>query len=323
MRLFGPERLEFWLSKWPENEPLEAKLTTRMIESAQKKVEAHNFEIRKHRLQYDDVMNHQRALIYEQRKRVLLGEDLHNTVLTNMAELIEARVKEYCSPEMDAQEWNVEALRQALAELYPIGVTTKQMADLRNYDDLVEFLQEDINAAYGEREQRAGVEQMRELERLVTLRVVSQRWIDHLAAMEDLEEGIGLRGVSGVDPLVLYQKESYDYWQRLVETIREDVIRFLFRVEIRQETEEQRRARLGLGQTPVGQPVEAEDTDLMTAPPGGIEPHTAAKSSTALKAPPRREPARRMAQPGAKVGRNDPCPCGSGRKYKKCCGRGG
>ncbi len=322
MRLFGPERLEFWLSKWPENEPIEAKLTTRMIENAQKKVEAHNFDIRKHRLQYDDVMNHQRALIYEQRTRVLLGEDLRNTILTHLSEFVEARVKEFCSTEIHPDEWNFVGLHQSLAEVYPIGVTAEQLAEFRHQEELVQFLQEDIAGAYEAREQQAGAEQMRELERLITLRVVSARWIDHLAAMEDLEEGIGLRGYSGVDPLILYRKESYDYWQRLLETIREDIIRFLFRVEIRaQETEQQKRARLGLGQTPQGVPVEAEDIDLMSAPPGGEEPHTGARSATAVKAPPRRDAPRRMAQRAAKVGRNDPCPCGSGLKYKKCCGK--
>jgi preprotein translocase subunit SecA len=324
MRLFGPERLEFWLNKWPENEPIEARLTTRMIENAQKKVEAHNFEIRKHRLQYDDVMNHQRALIYEQRKRVLLGEDLRNTVVTHMSEFVEARAKEFASPEVHPEEWNLEALHQILAEVYPIGVTGKQLAGFHSNEELVQFLQDDIAAAYEEREQHAGAEQMRELERLVTLRVVSARWIDHLAAMEDLEEGIGLRGYSGVDPLILYRKESYDYWQRLVETIREDIIRFLFRVEIRQqETEEQRRARLGLGQTPMGQPVEMGDEDAMAAAAGRAEASAPSRSRTALKAPVSREAPRRMAQRASKVGRNDPCPCGSGRKYKKCCGRAG
>jgi preprotein translocase subunit SecA len=327
MRLFGPERLDFLLSKWPENEPLEAKITSRMIENAQKKVEAHNFEIRKHRLQYDDIMNHQRALIYEQRHRVLLGEDLQSSVLTHMDEFVEARTKEFASPEVHPDEWNVEALHQALAEAYPIGVSVDHMAEYRGHEELVEFLQGDIAAAYRGRERAAGDEQMRELERLVTLRVVSARWIDHLAAMEDLEEGIGLRGYSGVDPLIIYRKESYDYWQRLLETIREDIIRFLFRVEIEaQETEEQRRARLGLGRTPQGRPVEASEADGMAAAAGAAATSTAeAPAATAVKAPPGREaPTRRAARrAGPKVGRNDPCPCGSGKKYKRCCGRAG
>jgi preprotein translocase subunit SecA len=268
-------------------------------------------------------MNYQRALIYEQRKRVLLGEDLRNTVFAQMAEFVEARTKEYASPEVHPDDWNREALHQALAEVYPVGVTVEQMAEFGRHEELVEFLQADIASAYEEREGRAGGEQMRELEQLVALRVVSARWIDHLAAMEELEEGIGLRGYSGVDPLILYRKESYDYWQRLLETIREDIIRFLFRVEIRpQETEEQRRARLGLGQTPQGEPVEMGEDDAMAAAAGVVESRAASKSRTAIKAPPSGEAPRRMAQRGRKVGRNDPCPCGSGRKYKKCCGRG-
>jgi len=324
MRLFGPERLDFFLSKWPENEPIEARITSRMIENAQKKVEAHNFEIRKHRLQYDDVMNHQRALIYEQRKRVLLGEDLRNTAIAHMREFVETRTKEFASPEVHPDDWNLEGLHQALSEAYPVGVTVEQIGEYRHHDELVEFLQEDISAAYEERERLAGGEQMRELERLVTLRVVSARWIDHLATIEYLEEGIGLRGYSGVDPLIIYRKESYDYWQQLLATIRDDIVRYLFRVEIEpQETEEERRARIGLGQGPQGMPVEVEEQDGIAAAAGAATP--TARAGTALKAPPSREaPRRRAAQrTGPKVGRNDPCPCGSGRKYKKCCGRAG
>ena len=318
MRLFGPERLDFFLGKWPENEPIEARITSRMIENAQKKVEAHNFEIRKHRLQYDDVMNHQRALIYEQRKRVLLGQDMRESVQTHMREFVDARVKEFASPEIHPDDWNMPALHQALAEVYPVGITPDQMGEHRHHEDLVEALQGDIVSAYEERVREGGDEQMRELERLITLRVVSARWIDHLAAMEDLEEGIGLRGYSGVDPLIIYQKESYEYWQRLLATVRDDIIRYLFRVEIEpQETEEERRARLGLGRMPQGEPVEAGEEDAMQAAAGS------APAATAVKAPPRRELPRRRAadRKGKKVGRNDPCPCGSGKKYKKCCGR--
>ncbi len=312
MRLFGPERLDFFLGKWPENEPIEHKLTSRMIENAQKKVEAHNFEIRRHRLQYDDVMNTQRALIYEQRRRVLLGEDLRESVLAHMRDFVAARAKEFASPEVHHEDWNLEGLHAALAEVFPIRASVEEMQEVARHEDLVRLLQEDIISAYEEREQVAGAEQMRELDRLVTLRVVNVRWIDHLAAMEDLEEGIGLRGYSGVDPLILYRKESYDYWQNLLGTVREDIIRYLFRVVIRpQETEEQRRAALGLGATPQGQPVEAEDEDRM-AVAGSPVATKPAQTRTATR--------RAAARTGRKVGRNDPCPCGSGKKYKKCCG---
>jgi len=320
LRLFGPERLDFFLSKWPENEPIEARITSRMIENAQKKVEANNFEIRKHRLQYDDVMNHQRALIYEQRRRVLLGEDLRESVIAHMKDLVAARAKEFASPEIHFEDWNLEGLHQSLAEIYPVGVSMDQMAELRHHEDLVALLQDDIQAAYEERERAAGPDQMRDLERLVTLRVVNARWIDHLAAMEDLEEGIGLRGYSGVDPLIIYRKESYEYWQRLLATVREDITRYLFWIDIKpQETEERRRARVGLGETPRGEPVAVADEDGIRAAAA------AAPAATAVKAPSRREPSRRQAAQRAskKVGRNDPCPCGSGQKYKKCCGRKG
>ncbi len=326
MRLFGPERLDFFLSRWPENEPIEARITSRMIENAQKKVEAHNFDIRKHRLQYDDVMNHQRALIYEQRKRVLLGEDLRESVLAHLREFVDARVREFASPEVHPDDWNLEALRQSLEEVYPVGLRPEDLRALRHHEDLVEALQEDIVAAYERREQEAGPEQMRELERLVTLRVVSRRWIDHLAAMEDLEEGIGLRGYSGVDPLIIYRKESYDYWQNLLTTIREDIIRYLFRVQIERAPAEQA-VVAGLGATPQGRPVEAGEEDAMAAAAQArlsAAGEAAGGSATALKAPPRQAGARRAAvRTGRKVGRNDPCPCGSGQKYKKCCGKGG
>jgi preprotein translocase subunit SecA len=317
MRLFGPERLDFFLGKWPENEPIEHKLTSKMIENAQKKVEAHNFEMRKHRLQYDDVMNHQRALIYEQRRRVLMGEDLRDSAIAHMQEFVADRVKEFASTEIHRDEWNLEALHASLAEVFPIRTAIEEMQEVTGHEDLVQMLQDDIISAYAEREQFAGAEQIRELERLVTLRVVNVRWIDHLAAMEDLEEGIGLRGYSGVDPLVIYRKESYEYWQRLLATVREDIVRYLFRVEIKpQETEGQRRAALGLGATPRGQPVEAEDEDRMAAPSTSGPP-------VATKAAPARRATRSRAATatGRKVGRNEPCPCGSGKKYKKCCGK--
>jgi preprotein translocase subunit SecA len=316
MRLFGPERLDFFLSRWPENEPIEHKLTSKMIENAQKKVEAHNFEIRRHRLQYDDVMNHQRTLIYEQRKRVLLGEDLRESVLAHMRDFVAVRAREFASPEVHRDDWNLEALHASLAEVYPIRTTVEEMREIRHHEDLVKLLQDDIVAAYQEREQFAGPEQMRELERLVTLRVVNARWVDHLAAMEDLEEGIGLRGYSGVDPLVIYRKEAFQYWERLLATIRDDIVLFMFRVVVQpHETQEQRRAAFGLTAKPQGQPVAVEDADGMAAP--SEAPIGAARATATQERP------RRRAAAGAvrKVGRNDPCPCGSGRKYKKCHGR--
>lgn len=321
MRLFGPERLDFFLSRWPENEPIEHKLTSKMIENAQKKVEAHNFEIRKHRLQYDDVMNHQRALIYEQRRRVLLGEDLRESVLAHMRSFVEARVNDFAPHDLHRDEWNLEALREALGEVFPIRSTVEEMRSITQREQLIAHLQEDIASAYEEREQFAGEEQMRDLERLVTLRVVNVRWIDHLAGMEDLEEGIGLRGYSGVDPLVIYRKEAFQYWENLLATIRDDIVRYLFRVVLQpQQALERREALLGFGAMPQGQPVEVEEGDGMApGPEEGVA--VATRAAAVRQAPVGARSSGRSRPVGSKVGRNAPCPCGSGRKYKKCCGR--
>jgi preprotein translocase subunit SecA len=319
MRLFGPERLAPFLSKWAENESIETRLTSRMIENAQKKVEGYNFSMRKHRLQYDDVMNHQRALIYEQRKRVLLGEDLRESVIAHMREFVEARAREFASPEVHRDDWNLEALCQVLGEVFPLQARPEDLRQFVHHEDLVAHLQDEIVAAYEEREREAGAERMREVERLVTLRVVSGRWIDHLSAMEDLEEGIGLRGYSGVDPLVIYRKESYDYWQNLLATIREDIIRYLFRIQIeRQQARKPEPVAAGLSAAPRGRPVEAGQEDGMQASAGMAAAQAAPERPSRGRGLPQR---RAAARTGKKVGRNDPCPCGSGLKYKRCCGR--
>jgi preprotein translocase subunit SecA len=325
MRLFGPERLDFWLSKWPENEPIEHKLTTKMIENAQKKVEAHNFEIRKHNLLYDDVMNTQRSIIYDQRMKVLHGEDMHESVLSHMREYVEERVAEHASREVHREDWNLEALQQALAEVYPTQLTVEQLSAFTRQEDMVEFLQEEILSLYEAKEQEIGGEALRELERFVTVRVVSMRWIDHLAAMEDLEEGIGLRGYSGVDPLILYRKESGDYWKNLMATIREEIIRYLFRLSVEKvEGAPPREYAYASSEVPRGEPVEAEDSDGMVTPVSVPEAEAAAAAPVAARAGGARPAARRPRSSGSvpKVGRNDPCPCGSGLKYKKCHGRG-
>ena len=314
MRLFGPERLDWFLGRWPENEPIEHKWTSKAIENAQKKVEAHNFEIRKHRLQYDDIMNHQRALIYEQRRRVLLGEDMRESVISQLREFMMARVKEFASPEVHRSEWNLAALHQALTEALPLKVTVEDLEQFVHHEDLVEFLQEQALSVYEEREALVGAEQMREIERQITLWVVSRCWIDHIAAMEDLEEGIGLRGYAGVDPLVIYRKESYDYWQNLLARVQEEVVRLMFRFKIEPQTKRPA-AAASMTSVPQGQPVEAEEADGMAEPEA-----PAGRPATATATRP--VSTRRAARPTGKVGRNAPCPCGSGLKYKKCCGRG-
>jgi preprotein translocase subunit SecA len=287
LRLFGPERLDWLLSRWSEAEPVEAKLTSRVIENAQRKVEAHNFEVRKHRLQYDDVMNLQREVIYRERRQVLEGQDMRGSILNHMDTLLRNRIREYANPDMHADDWNLDGLFHAVNEVFPVELyaSPERLQGLRP-EQLEALILDAARRAYEAREQEMGAETMRELERLVTLRVVDTKWIDHLEAMEYLEEGIGLRGYSGVDPIIIYRKEAYDYWQRLLASISEDIVKLMFRVELVRREAPRR---------------------LPAAPPRPVQAGEDAQPTTV--------------RAGHKVGRNDPCPCGSGRKYKKCCGR--
>jgi len=301
MRLFGPERLSFFLDRWSEAEPIEARLTSKTIENAQKKVEAHNFEIRKHRLQYDEVMNRQREVIYGQRRKVLEGADMKEVILDHLKQFVSQRFAEHAPAEVPPAEWNLEALYNSLNEIFPLELYASP-SDLKGFErsHLEEFLQEKILQAYAAREAEIGAEMMRELERLVTLRVINTRWTDHLAYIEYLEEGIHLQGYSGVDPIIIYRKEAFHAWQSLLQAIREDIVHFIFRVQV-SPTPQARLARRP------AQPVAA--------------PQGAPAGERRARTGPAPQPGRpsRSAKP-AKLGRNDPCPCGSGKKYKHCCG---
>jgi len=286
MRLFGPERLSFVLDRWPESEPIEARLTSKAIENAQKKVEAHHFEIRKHRLQYDEVMNRQREVIYAQRHKILQGADMKEVIQEHLRELVAQRCQEYASPELPVAQWELDKLFHLLNEVFPLELyaSVKDLADKR-HDTLIEFLTEKILQAYADRESEIGEEMMRNLERLVALRVINTRWTDHLGYIDYLEEGIHLQGYSGIDPLIIYRKEAYQAWQSLLQAIREDIVQLMFRIQISPQT----------GERPVRRPLPP------SRPRSG--PESAPSAATAKK-----------------TGRNDPCPCGSGQKYKHCCG---
>jgi preprotein translocase subunit SecA len=286
MRLFAPERFDFLLSRWNECEPVEARLVSGSIENAQRKVEAMHFSSRQHILKYDDVRNLQREVIYRQRRRVLEGADLKDSVLDGMRSFVERQAKEFASPEIHPDDWNLQGLYDALFEIFPIHQYA-QPDDLRarkTFPELVEYLQGLIVTAYEDRDKELGAEVLRDLERRITLYVIDTKWIDHLDAMDYLEEGIGLRGYAGVDPVIAFQKESYDYWLSLQQSIQEDLVRYLFRVQIVRE-----------------QPKRPEYHEIHASGGDGDE-----------------EPPQPV-KVGRKVGRNDPCPCGSGKKYKKCC----
>jgi len=291
MRLFGGERINHLMEMLgiDEDTPIENKMLTNSIESAQRKVEERNFGIRRDVLQYDDVMNRQRELIYGQRDKVLDGENIRESVVGMIRESIGATVAQYTAGD-DHEEWNLDGLR----EYYAGWLTTEddfrydaqQMEDLGR-EELTEQLIDKAMKIYEEKETNYGP-LMRELERVVLLKTVDRYWMDHIDNMEELRKGIHLRAYGQKDPVVLYRMEGFDMFDQMIASIREDTARLMLTVQIRQKEEPKREQ--------VAKPT-------ATSADGTDRPRTVRKTAA------------------QKVGRNDPCPCGSGKKYKKCCGR--
>lgn len=295
IRQFGGDNIQGLMSRLgiEEDMPIEHGLIARSIETAQKRVENRNFELRKHILQYDDVMNQQRELIYRQRRQVLQGENLKD-IITQMIEETTGRLVDACCPEgVHPEEWDLTGLLSQFEQLFLAGRTLAGkrdafLAEMENTpflrrQELKDKLREYVLAKYEERETELGSETLREIERVVLLRVVDEKWMEHLDAMDDLREGIGLRAYGQKDPLVEYKRESYEMFQQMIAAIQEEVGRYVFRVKVTQEP-----------QARPQQLVENRYTEEE-----GMRPT-------------RRE---------NKIGRNALCPCGSGKKYKKCCGR--
>ena len=292
MRLFGGERVQSLMNTMglEEDVPIENKLLSGTIESSQAKIEGRNFQIRKNVLKFDDVMNQQREIIYGQRKKVLDGEDISGSIRTMMEESIRGVVDRYLLDESIKDEWNLDGLRD-----YFLGWLTRpedlhytrEELEQTSKEDVGNFLLERARQLYEKREKEFGSELAREIERVVLLRNVDMKWMDHIDNMEELKRGIHLRSIGQRDPVVEYRMEGSEMFEQMVESIREDTIKMLLTVQIRQEGQVKREQ--------VAQPT--------TASTDGSE---------------ERKPVRTA---GPKVGRNDPCPCGSGKKYKKCCGR--
>ncbi|MHB1041680.1 MAG: preprotein translocase subunit SecA [Eubacteriales bacterium] len=289
MRLFGSENISGLMDRLgiEEDMPIEHSMITKSIETAQKRVENRNFDVRKHILQYDDVMNQQRELIYRQRRQVLTGENMRENVMEMIDTIVAQAVSAYAPEGVHEEEWDYSGLLEHAGQLFLPGHSLTP-ADLEGMgrSALAEFLAEQSKAAYAAREQELGEENMRELERVVILRIVDDKWMDHLDAMDQLREGIGLRAYGQKDPLVEYKFEGYEMFQNMIDNIQEDVVRYMFRVNIVRREDRPKERRLTENRY-------AEDRS---------------------KQPVKKE---------QKVGRNDPCSCGSGKKYKKCCGRTG
>ncbi|SHE61966.1 protein translocase subunit secA [Caldanaerobius fijiensis DSM 17918] len=292
MRLFGSERIMSMMDKLgiEEDQPIENKFLTKQIEAAQKRVEARNFDIRKNLLQYDNVMNKQREVIYQERRRVLEGENLKDYIIGMVEKIVDEVIDIYTANSRYPEEWRLDDLKARLEDIFmPKGALSFEKNEIPTLtkESLKEKIMDIATRLYDEKEKKVGYEQMRELERVVLLRVVDTKWMDHIDNMERLREGIGLRAYGQIDPIVAYQKEAYDMFTDLIDSIQEDTVRLLYHIEIREENVPKRESVVG--------PV------LMTNSEG--------------------EEKRKPIVKGKKIGRNDPCPCGSGKKYKHCCGR--
>ncbi|MGE5653725.1 MAG: SEC-C metal-binding domain-containing protein, partial [Bacillota bacterium] len=284
MRLFGSDNIMNMMDKLgvEEDMPIEHSLLTKAIETAQKRVEARNFDIRKHVLEYDNVMNQQREVIYKQRRDIIEGDNLKPTILTMIRTMIDTALETYCSEKVFPEEWDMEGLFNYVAEVIPLpeDFTLDKIKDLGR-DDLKQEYYRVAEEAYERREQELGDQIMRELERVITLRMVDTKWMDHIDAMDELRAGIGLRAYGQKDPLVEYKFEAYDMFTAMTNSIQEDIARTILRVHVEQ-------------------PPEREAVAVVNDTEGPTQPVTG---------------------PAHKVGRNDPCPCGSGKKYKHCCGK--
>jgi len=319
VRLFAGDRIHGIMNRFkiPDDQPMEAGILSKQIENAQKKVEEQNFVARKNVLKYDDVMNTQRMVIYEQRRRVLEGEDLSEDVREWIRETVQAAVVQFTDSEFP-EDWDLEGLVTNMQSLYGTDITADELReeiDVGSRDALTEEFVEDALEAYEEREKTLTPDLAREVERYVILQVVDLRWREHLEAMDYLREGVHLRAFAQKDPLVEYRGEGHVLFEQLSETIRQEVVFTLFHVAVSIEE-------------PALEPVAARDGDLQyeheTA--AGSDAIAAAGAATALAAPPVAAAAPNPMQQGPArnehkdLGRNDPCWCGSGKKYKRCHG---
>ncbi|GAB4250203.1 MAG: preprotein translocase subunit SecA [Thermoleophilia bacterium] len=324
MRLFGGDRIHGLMDRigFEEDMPIEHKMISRSVENAQKKVEEQNFQIRKRVLEYDDVMNKQREVVYAQRQRILEGEDLSEDVREIIERVLRNQVLQVTSGSQYAEDWELEELFTLLNNFYPMGFAEEDLGDLEELtaEELAERVVEDALEAYDRREEELGPETMRQVERWVLLRTMDSKWRDHLYEMDYLREGIGLRALAQKDPLVEYKSEGFAMFQAMMESIQEDFVRYVFHVEVIREEDkaaEREPARHELDYSGAGVGTGGPPPAFAMAGRNPVLADTSAQQfqqaqrSTATVTAPRKV---------EKVGRNDPCPCGSGKKYKKCHG---
>ncbi|NMA01186.1 MAG: preprotein translocase subunit SecA [Clostridia bacterium] len=283
MRLFGADNIIGLMDKlgMDDSMPIENNMISKSIENAQKKVESRNFDIRKHVLEYDDVMNQQREVIYKQRRMVLEGQNIKESIIDMIEKLVERTIDAFAGEMRYPEEWDLVGLLQEAEKSFLPGhdIKAETLANL-DAQEVRDLLKEKALEAYEAREEQIGEETLREIERLVLLKVVDSKWMDHLDAMDQLRQGIHLRAYGQRDPLIEYKFESYDMFNQMIEEIQSDTVRLVYRARVMEKPEER--------------------TDMVENKYNDEQVKEPIKSN--------------------KIGRNDPCPCGSGKKYKKCCG---
>jgi preprotein translocase subunit SecA len=279
--------------------PIEHRWISRAIENAQKKVEAHNFDIRKHLLEYDDVMNKQREVVYHRRRELLGGAALKEDILDLCDELIDEIVAAHADTEKDAADWDWKEIEEAFFRQFKFrpGFREGNGTDINTPDDLIELAVDRVHRLYEQREAEFTEPVMRQIEKIVMLQTLDSLWKDHLLAMDHLKEGIGLRGYGQRNPLVEYQKEGFDMFEAMMRVMQQDVVEKVFSVQVRREQDMQQIEQQQQQQQRPQRVMMSHGGETVDAGPQTVK------------------------RDGNKVGRNDPCPCGSGKKYKRCHGK--
>ena len=321
MRLFGGDRIQGFMDKvGMGDDSIGAGLLSKTIENAQKKVEGRNFDVRKYVLQYDNVMNKQREVIYDERRKVLFGEDLKDNIMGMMATLVENLVKPATMDSKFAEEWDIPALSDDLKRItghFPgLSYTDDQLHDL-TAEQLEEDVKEIFYNLYDKKEAEVGADKMREVERMILLRVVDNHWMDHIQAMDDLKQGIGLRSLGQMDPAVAYANEGFDMFEEMIGEIQHETVKYCYNVTMQTDTRRRSIIRVGDARkdeyrgdaASMARRAASADSQMAGAASGqmpGAAPEEVKKQETVRRDAP-------------KIGRNDDCPCGSGKKYKNCC----
>ena len=315
MRIFGSERISNMMQRigMEEGEAIESKLVTRVIENAQRKVEGHNFDIRKQLLEYDDVANEQRKLVYEERNSLMATEDVSENVDVMREEVVDLVVDRTIPPQSLPEQWNIEQLEEDLAFEFGVEVPAKKWLDedkALHGETLRDKILEAVDAAYNSKVERYGEPIMRHLEKALTLQVLDTQWKEHLAAMDYLRQGIGLRGYAQKNPKQEYKREAFEMFTAMLDRIKYEIVSILCKVQIRQESElEQLQA----------QQRSAGDRQMEYLHPESANPGNAASQTNEMAT--EEESERPFVRAERKIGRNEPCPCGSGKKFKQCHGR--